>query len=982
MATAKKKSNASQETPIKVKDSLSSLAQIGALMTELPKLTDLAGPEAADGIKNLVSLMDLAVTLQWGSKSSERFNPALVEKALNGASMAEKNSGTFRSDVKEQLSALTGEHAATLTLIEKLFNRGEPIKSIKQARQGFPQERIDQIASSLARPIGGEPAALNPQEAQKVAHELARQAQNYAMLTIEQRNAIKSHKESLEDIYWMWDVRLPAQKKELIIELARDHAKTAKSLAEVSWDQEPLRLLGKACSHQAQSAERFIQSREPGEQELAIKARSAFVEGGIGSAVARGQRFEATWSSTALARLEASDKWSAAFVRMINGNAEPIRPKMSKEDASLIKNLRACAALAENGLESGIDINRARREMEALKDARWGERQTENARWRAETNLQHHGAIALFKAAFELGGRWIELSEDALMKASGIKSYEDKDGQALQEIAGACHARNPSLALSRGNASARLAKAFSAGDSGVVFAGQEELEELTRLTESYQEKALRATCAASICYMKKKTKGDLMVEIATQAAMGYAEIEESSTPEDFFPESWEKAFPKKSSEETEPTWKASDELAADPMAPMAEALVKSKISDLPSGLAAVGEAKQALVSKLGLSSAAWKALSANPALRDSFAKMLSAANPDLHKSEGRIYQGGSASKRFQRAVEAADAASESLWGSLAKLSAKQTGLAHAKAAALIATAGAAYHIDAPTQVFLLEWSMSNPLASAMLGGRIPLPREFWQFSAKDPNDLRQLALDAKAWEEKLPLVVKGLAAKVKRVGLEGAATECHNILSDICDVASQMQAGFFSGLDAKAPLEHAKRLHDDWARQNQQAQQLNQSGGEKRRWEKLMEQPMASEHMLEARELGNGAELFEEGKRMHHCVASYASACAQGSSRIFSITRGGAKLSTLELAPFNSKGERLHQLNFSDIDERKKVSGWRIVQNRGNHNCSITEEKALAFCQSVAKEAMKAFEAKTQEMMIKEEQLRKERMAKMGALKM
>ncbi|MGI9423254.1 MAG: PcfJ domain-containing protein [Hyphomicrobiaceae bacterium] len=42
-------------------------------------------------------------------------------------------------------------------------------------------------------------------------------------------------------------------------------------------------------------------------------------------------------------------------------------------------------------------------------------------------------------------------------------------------------------------------------------------------------------------------------------------------------------------------------------------------------------------------------------------------------------------------------------------------------------------------------------------------------------------------------------------------------------------------------------------------------------------------------------ELIEEGEAMDHCVATYASAVAQGQCRIYSVRRGGRRIATLEL---------------------------------------------------------------------------------------
>lgn len=48
-------------------------------------------------------------------------------------------------------------------------------------------------------------------------------------------------------------------------------------------------------------------------------------------------------------------------------------------------------------------------------------------------------------------------------------------------------------------------------------------------------------------------------------------------------------------------------------------------------------------------------------------------------------------------------------------------------------------------------------------------------------------------------------------------------------------------------------------------------------------------------ELLNEGALHDEGKAMHHCVATYAEDCADGTSAIFSVRRGGQRLLTVEV---------------------------------------------------------------------------------------
>lgn len=51
-------------------------------------------------------------------------------------------------------------------------------------------------------------------------------------------------------------------------------------------------------------------------------------------------------------------------------------------------------------------------------------------------------------------------------------------------------------------------------------------------------------------------------------------------------------------------------------------------------------------------------------------------------------------------------------------------------------------------------------------------------------------------------------------------------------------------------------------------------------------------------------ELIEEGEAMDHCVATYASAVAQGQCRIYSVRRGGRRIATLELRWLNQRRDQ------------------------------------------------------------------------------
>lgn len=93
--------------------------------------------------------------------------------------------------------------------------------------------------------------------------------------------------------------------------------------------------------------------------------------------------------------------------------------------------------------------------------------------------------------------------------------------------------------------------------------------------------------------------------------------------------------------------------------------------------------------------------------------------------------------------------------------------------------------------------------------------------------------------------------------------------------------------------------------------------------------------------LKSGHELVDEGKRMHHCVASYASMVIRGDSYIYSVREKGQPLGTLELGltvetpsqemgmPRNAHEEALNKLSLtSEYIYRARIKQLRGVCNK------------------------------------------------------
>ena len=94
-------------------------------------------------------------------------------------------------------------------------------------------------------------------------------------------------------------------------------------------------------------------------------------------------------------------------------------------------------------------------------------------------------------------------------------------------------------------------------------------------------------------------------------------------------------------------------------------------------------------------------------------------------------------------------------------------------------------------------------------------------------------------------------------------------------------------------------------------------------WEPLIPEPVQLEaggKVWRFVELRSSKDLSEESDQMHHCVWTYDVKCARGLSRIFSIRdEQGQRISTLEMVPYGK-----HR--------------WKIAQNRGHSNASVSPE--------------------------------------------
>ena len=107
-------------------------------------------------------------------------------------------------------------------------------------------------------------------------------------------------------------------------------------------------------------------------------------------------------------------------------------------------------------------------------------------------------------------------------------------------------------------------------------------------------------------------------------------------------------------------------------------------------------------------------------------------------------------------------------------------------------------------------------------------------------------------------------------------------------------------------------------RERREAEIAAKEAARKHKWDSLIESFEKDGYAVTP--LLTTESLMEEGKEMHHCVATYSESCEDGISRIFSIKQGDNRLSTLEI------------IRDSDLGL------WRVNQHRGPSNQDVSKE--------------------------------------------
>lgn len=155
-------------------------------------------------------------------------------------------------------------------------------------------------------------------------------------------------------------------------------------------------------------------------------------------------------------------------------------------------------------------------------------------------------------------------------------------------------------------------------------------------------------------------------------------------------------------------------------------------------------------------------------------------------------------------------------------------------------------------------------------------------------------------------------------------------------INSRCQYLEFDANQKKAPWSWFMRQQEQWhidQRNNAGKPTVNLT------WESLLKE--FKHHKYTVTPLIDSMDLWDEGKRMHHCVVSYASSCHSGHSRIFSVREGEKHLATIEITRY--AGFTLEEWrNFSEEEMRNMKSeamAWRVSQTRGV--CNQFHDKKL-----------------------------------------
>ena len=166
-----------------------------------------------------------------------------------------------------------------------------------------------------------------------------------------------------------------------------------------------------------------------------------------------------------------------------------------------------------------------------------------------------------------------------------------------------------------------------------------------------------------------------------------------------------------------------------------------------------------------------------------------------------------------------------------------------------------------------------------------------------------------------------------------------DITSDLADFAGSPGVVFNERWSYAQALAAAQRWHAELARKSNEEQFFARNG---LAWDQPIDYGgMPTEYEatngLKIMALRSGAEIYEEGVAMHHCVASYTQSVVAGKCRLFSVRKGDERIATFELRPndylWASKQEKM-------VVHEKGT--WLVSQMKGPCNAVPSVETKMA----------------------------------------
>jgi hypothetical protein len=165
----------------------------------------------------------------------------------------------------------------------------------------------------------------------------------------------------------------------------------------------------------------------------------------------------------------------------------------------------------------------------------------------------------------------------------------------------------------------------------------------------------------------------------------------------------------------------------------------------------------------------------------------------------------------------------------------------------------------------------------------------------------------------------------------------------------------FDSNQQKAPWTWFMRQQKDW---HERMQLLNRETLKKKYWESLLSTFEYEGYTIIP--LTSSLMLFDEGKDMKHCVASYSDDCKFNKCRIFSIVKDNKKLATCEIRPnrrnrYMADNDEDENFGFIDLSNNTWDDTWIVRQVRGPCNDTV-DDKITMVAEKIAKEYTRAVE--------------------------